>query len=304
MRQAVKSLQDAAHFDIMQIEFPSLASYLDYKGNSVTFLTEHDVTFVSCYRRFQLERAWPLKLRRFMAFATFLLYELQHLPRFDTVIAVTEHDRDVLLRWLPRLSVVPILSGVDCEYFAPPDHPPAIETLLFVGNFNHPPNIDAILFFVQEVWPELSNRFPNLRLLIVGAAPPLTIQAFANDRVIVTGRVPDVRPYYAQASAVVVPVRFGSGVRIKMLEAFAAGVPVISTTMGAEGIEAEPNVHYLLADSPEAFITQISRLIQDKSVGELLRRNARHLVESQYDWQVLAQQQLELYERRRRQRQS
>jgi len=299
LHRVVQGLQAQTPFDILQIEYPSMAQYLAYRQHSATLLTELDVTYLSCYRRFRLERSWPLKLRRFLGFITFFYYEMRQLPRFDTVIAMSDYDRQVLQRWLPHLAIEVIPNGVDCTYFAPRHQPAAEKTLLFVGNFRHPPNVDATLFLIAQVWPELRQSFPTLRLVIVGPEPPPEVQVAADTRLIVTGRVDDVRDYYAQADAMIVPLRFGSGTRLKILEAFATGVPVISTALGIEGIQAEPKRHFLQAETPQAFVQQVGRLLSDIALREQLACNARRLVEARYDWKVLAEQQMALYMRLR-----
>jgi len=289
-------LQTQTPFDILQVEYPSMAQYLVHQQGSVTLLTEHDITYLSCYRRFRLERSWPLKIRRFMGFITFFYYEMRQLPRFDAVIAMSEYDRQVLQRRLPRLFIEVIPNGVDCAHFIPrPQSTSTEKTLLFVGNFHHPPNVDAVRFLLDQIWPQLMQVYPSLRLIIVGPEPPPEVQAAANARLIVTGRVADVREYYAQADAIVVPLRFGSGTRIKILEAFAAGVPVVSTPLGIEGINAEPEKHFLQAETPQAFVQQIGRLLNTPVLGESLAREARRLVEEQYDWKALARRQFDLY---------
>jgi glycosyltransferase involved in cell wall biosynthesis len=298
LRRAVQSLQESVHFDIMQVDYPSLTPYLDYRRDSGTILTELDVTFLTCFRRFRAERVWSRKLRRFAAFVSFFYYEIRHLPRYDMVITMSDHDRQVLNRWLPRLPIAVIPNGVDCNHFALPEQLPDTQSpaLLFVGNFSHPPNVDAVLYFVQQVWPELSAHFPALRFLVVGYPSP-EIKAVTSERVVLCGQVPDIRDFYTQSSVFVVPVRYGSGTRLKVLEVFAAGVPMVSTSLGAEGIDAQPERDYLVADSPQAFVAQIARLLQDRALAESLRRNARRLVERTYDWGILAGQQMEVYER-------
>ncbi len=298
LHRTLQGLQAQTPFDILQIEYPSMAQYLRHRQDSVTLLTEHDVTYLSGYRRFRLERSWPLKIRRFMAFITFFYYEMRQLPRFDTVITMSDYDRQVLKRWLPHVPIEVIPNGVDCTHFVPCPHPATTEkTLLFVANFRHPPNVDAALFLLEQLWPALKQTFPALRLIIVGPEPPPEVQAAADARLIVTGWVPDVRDYYAQADAVVVPLRFGSGTRLKILEAFATGVPVVSTSLGIEGIDAAPERHFLQAETPQAFVQQIGRLLNTPSLGMELAREARRLVEEQYDWKALAKRQFDLYGR-------
>ncbi len=291
------SARSAQPNHIFQVDYPSLAQYLVHKGQATPVLTELDVTYLTLLRRARVEKNWLIKLRRLVASALFYAYEMRHLPRFDAVIAMSEHDRDELDQRLPGLNVISIPNGVDCAHFQFVPATPPGERLLFLGNFNHPPNVDAVLYFVEKVWPGLAARQPDLELMIVGADPPAQIVDRAEQHIHVLGRVDDVQVCYAQARALVVPMRFGSGTRLKILEAFAAGTPVISTALGMEGLDALPEQHYLAADSPEAFHRQIERLLTEPSLGEMLSQHARALVETHYDWQILADQQLTLYHR-------
>ncbi len=300
MRTLVGRLQAEHPADILQIDYPSLSTYLDFRGPSVTCLTELDVTYLTVYRRFLVERSWLRKLRRLLGSLTFFYYEMRQLPRYATVIAMSEYDRRTFQRWLPHLPLTVIPNGVNGEDFALAA-PPLSPALLFVGNFSHPPNTDAMVYFLQRIWPEVSARFATLRLMIVGEVPP-EIRALASDRVELVGQVPHPpRDCYRRATITIVPIRFGSGTRLKVLEAFAAYVPVVSTTLGAEGLDVTPEEHLLLADTPEAFVSQITRLLTDAALYRHLQLNARRLIEQRYDWPILAQQQLELYQRLLRQ---
>ncbi|MCL4394737.1 MAG: glycosyltransferase family 4 protein, partial [Chloroflexi bacterium] len=304
MRAAIQSLESTTRFQVLQIDFPSLAQYLDYRKDSVTVMTELDVTFLTLWRHFQVERSMRLKPRRLVAALLFFYYELSHLPRFDRVVAMSDFDRDVFRRWMPTLSVQVIPNGVDCAHFDSIQRRGEPPALLFVGNFAHPPNVDAVTFFVRAIWPELSQRFPDLKFIVVGDPTP-AVRALASDRIILAGRarnysspgspVPDIRDFYAQASVVVVPVRYGSGTRLKLLEAFAAGVPVVSTRMGAEGLQIEPEEHFLSAESPADFVAQTSRLLSDRQLADRLAAQARLVVENRYDWKILARMQVDMY---------
>lgn len=296
LHQALQSTQKTGTTQILQIDYPSLAQYHRYRGKAATVLTAHDVTYLTLKRRASLEDSLPIKLRRLLAAALFYRYEINMLPRFDAVVTMSEYDRQTFQAHMPHARLVSIPNGVDCAAFTLADYPPAQPRLLFLGNFQHPPNVDAVLYFAQEVWPRLSAQFGEVIFTIVGANPPDVVKALATDRIHVMGRVPDVNQFYAQALAMVVPLRFGSGTRLKILEAFGAGTPVISTSIGIEGLEVIPDTHFLAADTPEAFIAQVNRLLTEPTLGQLLRQNARALVEHQYDWKKLAAQQLELYE--------
>ena len=147
-------------------------------------------------------------------------------------------------------------------------------------------NVDAAVWFVNDIWPELP---PNsaLTFSIVGRDPKPEVRALAGDRVRVTGTVPDVRPYYAGALAAVVPLRIGSGTRLKILEAMAAGIPVISTRLGAEGLDLEDGTHLLLADSAGEMIAAVSRLAASPELWLRLSRSGREVVSRLYDGALL-----------------
>jgi glycosyltransferase involved in cell wall biosynthesis len=156
-------------------------------------------------------------------------------------------------------------------------------------------NIDGVLWFAKQGWPLIEAAHPGLRFTVVGRNPADSVQTLASRRIEVTGTVDDVRPYYREAFAVVVPLRIGSGTRLKILEAMAAGVPVISTRLGAEGIEAIPDRHILIADTPEEMSAAVRRLRAEPEIGSHLAEEARRLVLSRYDWAVIGSQLFQIH---------
>jgi glycosyltransferase involved in cell wall biosynthesis len=181
-------------------------------------------------------------------------------------------------------------NTVDVDRYRPgPDAPPPdprAPSLLFPAMFGHVPNAVAAEFLMGQLLPRLRARWPACRLLLVGAMPtPAMLRAAdADPNLVVTGAVPDVRPYLAAASAVAVPLFEGSGTRLKILEAFAAGVPVVSTAQGAEGICAAHEVHLLIAEDADAFAAAVARLVDDLELAGRLSRNALELVTRAYSW--------------------
>jgi glycosyltransferase involved in cell wall biosynthesis len=151
-------------------------------------------------------------------------------------------------------------------------------------------NVDAVTWFSRVAWPEIARNHPNLQFAIVGRDPTPEVRALNSDRIHVTGTVDDVRPFYAAAVAAVVPIRSGSGTRLKILEAMAAGVPVVSTRLGVEGIEAEDNVHLLLADSGPEIAAAVGRVASSSETRNRLSQAARALVCRVYDWSVIGKQ--------------
>jgi glycosyltransferase involved in cell wall biosynthesis len=204
------------------------------------------------------------------------------LPGFDLVVAVSDED----LRALPvppsQLAVIP--NGVDTASFSPTPLP-AGPRLVFTGALYTGPNRDGLQWFCREVLPLIRRQQPNATLTIAGMAPTADVAALgAVEGVNVLSDVADIRPFIGEARVVVVPLRVGSGSRLKILEALAAGRPVVSTTVGAEGLDLEPGRHLLLADEPAAFAEAVCRLIGDEASARSLVGPGRRAVEELYAW--------------------
>jgi glycosyltransferase involved in cell wall biosynthesis len=172
------------------------------------------------------------------------------------------------------------------EFFRPrSDDPPSDGcTVLFFGTFNYFPNRDGVLFFLREVWPKLLASHPQARLKIVGADPPPEVLAYKGPRVDVAGQVEDLRPHLAEAAVAIAPLLVGGGTRLKIVEAMAMAKPVVSTRLGAEGINATPDREILLADDPEAFAAAVGRILDDSELRARMGQAARALVEARFSW--------------------
>jgi glycosyltransferase involved in cell wall biosynthesis len=197
----------------------------------------------------------------------------------------------------PDARIEVIENGVDAASFTPAKEPGS--SVVFVGTMDYFPNIEAAVSFARTVWPVLHRRFPHLTLAIVGANPVPEVRALSElEGVTVTGTVPDVRPYYRDAFAAVVPLRSGGGTRLKILEAMAAGVPVISSTLGAEGLAVSPDRDILIADPdhPEAWVRSVETLSDSPELRSRVIAAGRHLAVRRYDWEVVGQRLSDLYE--------
>jgi glycosyltransferase involved in cell wall biosynthesis len=164
------------------------------------------------------------------------------------------------------------------------DPAPDGRTLVFFGQLSYVPNIDGLVHFFQEIWPRIAAASPDARCKIVGGSAPPAIRALAGPRVELTGFVPDLRPHLAEAAAVIVPLRLGGGTRLKIVEAMAMGKAIVSTTLGAEGIEAASGRDIVLADDPAAFADAASRLLADPGLAARIGRSARQLAVERYSW--------------------
>jgi len=210
--------------------------------------------------------------------------------------AVSEGDARRLEEWgASRVAVIP--NGVDLDYYRPaPLLPEEPGSLVFSGSMDWRANQDAVIWFLDAVQPELRRRC-DFKFTVVGRNPPSRLLRRANERVRVTGTVPDVRPFLVRSQVFVTPLRVGGGSRLKILEALALKRAVVSTTVGAEGLDVEPGRHLLVADEPAEFAEAVSRLLGDPELRRRLGESGRELVEERYDWDRLAALQAEFWRR-------
>ncbi len=213
-------------------------------------------------------------------------------PYADTVV-VSERDGEELTAINPKLKVTVIPNGVDTYTFRPRPVQ-RIPALLFVGNYEYAPNVDAALRLATEIFPAVQKRNPQAHLWLVGHAPPPELMALGSDTIRVTGRVPDVRPYLARASAFVSPLRLGAGIKNKVLEALAMGCPVVATPVSLDGIAVHDGQDALMADGVD-MVEAIVRLLEDADLRATLSANGRKLIESRYSWDHAAQEYEHLY---------
>ena len=222
-------------------------------------------------------------------------YERRALRRFSGVLAVSEEDRRALLRLDPTLNIAIVPNGVDSDYFnreaIAPQHSRLsahASALVFTGTLDFRPNVDALCWFVADVLPLIRGQRPDAHLLAVGKSPGAAARALAGPAVTIHADVPDVRPFIAGAAAYVVPMRMGGGVRLKLLEALAMASPVVSTALGAEGVEGlRAGAHLLLADDAPGFAAAVLRLLDEPTLGAALGLAGRRLVAERYDWRAL-----------------
>ena len=236
-------------------------------------------------------RRWPNALYSALQWQRLRRFERQVCQRADRVIAVSDADAAALRQLDPDLAPVVVPNGVETSDYrdlpAPPDdmREPAV---LFTGKMDFRPNVDAVLWFHRHVWPHVLKGHPDARFFVVGKHPHPRLRSIREDpSVVVTGYVPDVRPYMAGATVFVVPMRMGGGTRLKLLEAMAAGLPIVSTTMGAEGVDVTDREHLLLADGPEAYAEAVSQLIENTTARNELGQRAQARVIA-WDWERIA----------------
>jgi GT2 family glycosyltransferase/glycosyltransferase involved in cell wall biosynthesis len=297
MEVEIRRLLSERDFDIVQVEYTQMAQYVPNTARFCTLLTEHEVAFATHRRAFgSLPFSWE-KFKALMGWLMMVDYELKACRRFDKVVALTDADRKDLLTFEPKLDIEVVPMAVDCSCFMPQDMPEEPNTLVFIGYFRHSPNVHGIMRFCREILPLIRQEIPETKLFIVGSSPPDEIIRLGKmDNVVVTGWVEDIKPYIARSSVYVAPLWLGTGMRVKILEAWGMARPVVTTSIGSQGIDCTPGEDVLIADDPQGFAAQTVRLLTDKALREKLGRNGRKQVEAKYDWEIIIRRVEEMYD--------
>jgi sugar transferase (PEP-CTERM/EpsH1 system associated) len=275
-RSAVREMVRRFRPDLAQVEVFFMGVYLDELADIRTVLHMHDVAWVMWERLASVTRSIrrplvALEARRVRR------DELRICRTVDVCVTVSDTDQRRLLEAAGRsVRATAVAPGVDADALVPFPLAEGAHDLIFVGSMHYLPNVDAAEFFVHEVLPRIRREVPDVTFTIVGSRPTPAVQRLADQtRVRVTGAVDDVRPYYAAAAATVVPLRIGGGVRMKILEAMALAMPIVSTTIGAEGLGLTSGRELLLADGAEGLAEAAIRVLRDVELRRSLSTNAR-----------------------------
>ncbi len=285
--------------DVVQLEYTNMAQYRGDYRNIACVLFEHDIYFQSIGRALKENRGALWKLQAGFEYLRAIRYELRTLPKLDRIQVCSRENKVFLASFLPRLAPKiqdGLRAGVDtsCYSFRPRGREPY--TMLFLGSFRHLPNQAALNWFVRCVLPRVLERRPEARLVVVGSDPPprhgLSGPLHAID---LRGFVEDVREPLSRYAVFVCPILSGSGVRVKLLEAFASGIPVVSTRLGAEGLAGVDGEFCALADDPRTFAEKILALFEDPERAAAMAERARREVVSNWDSAAVTRRLIESY---------
>lgn len=282
--------------DVVVVDFPHAGVLVPPQIDSASVLFTHNVE-AEIFERHAARATgmwkivWPNQSRKMTRF------EGETLRRFDSVIAVSKRDAAELAQRYALPVVEATDTGVDLDFFAcnppGPDPVPDGGTLVFTATMSWPANVEGIHYLLDEVWPVLLRSRPNLKATIIGRNPPASLAEKIADRglnVNLTGFVDDIRPHVAAADVYVIPLWVGSGTRIKAFEAMAMGRPVVSTSLGVEGLDVTADKHFLRADNTPDFAASILSLLDDRARRTRIAAEARELMEDKFSWRVVARQ--------------
>ena len=295
-RQKFRELVATENFDLVHYEMFHTAQFrtdTDLPG----VLSQQNVDS-AIWRRLCGETTHPFyKFVYWTQQLAFQRYERVLSPRFDAVACTSDIDAAVFQQHSAEDTIEIIPNGVEVTHYQPDFSSEAPAHLIYIGSMDWYPNEDAVAFFVDEVLPRIQEKIPEVQFSIVGGNPSVRVQKLAErEGVIVTGRVPEIKPYFAEATVFVVPLRIGSGTRLKILEALAMGKAIVSTSVGAEGLDLKDGEEIFIADEPIAFADAVTRLLTDLSLRRKIGENGRTRVERDYDWRSIGEKLHNLYE--------
>ena len=300
MIDALRDLTHRVEFDIIQFEDSYMAHYQEYlpagwQGKRI--LTFIDIAYRQYDRIYRIETKILRKLRLWLYSRMMYNWEPQYAGNFDLSVTMSDIDRDLLLSRNSSLNITTIPNGVDTHEFQPLPMPvDGSNNLVYVGNMSYRPNADAVTYFCEEILPLIHQKIPNVQFWIVGNQPLPEVYDLQNEFVHVTGRVEDVQPFYQQSSVCVIPLRAGSGTRLKILEAMALGRPIVSTSVGAEGIDITDGDNILIGDDPQTFASHIVDLLQNQAAWQRIATQARQFAVDNYDWDSITDKLLKTFD--------
>lgn len=297
MRAKMRKLMQTHKYDLVHLDMLHLADYIDLCGNTPVALIEHNVEHVILDRRADNEtRPLHRAYLRYQA-AKLKSYEGRACQRAQHVVAVSELDAQQLRDLGPGARVTSVPNGVDTEYFRTSQTPRKPTSLVFVGGFTWFPNLDAITYFCEDILPKLLKTIPDIQLTVIGKQPdtPVAQEIAKHPNVTLAGLVEDIRPDVDAAAAYIVPLRIGGGTRLKILDALSMSKAIISTSVGCEGLDVEDGKTIVIADTPDAFVQAIVKVLADPAWADTIGQQGRQLVESRYDWAAVAKTLMAVY---------
>lgn len=288
----------AQYFDVVQFEFLPFAHYIElFPEKTIRVVVEHYIATLARKKNISL---WPPGLKKLYYAAELRKinrYERDILHQFDLCLATSQQDRKYLIKWCRLTNVMVSPNGVDIDFFSlqsqPPDQTDSLSepTLVYMGSFDlDPANADALVYLIDDIWPLIKKEVPAVRLEVIGRGLPRGfMDKNRDDTIRFRGYVEDIRPLLKRAAALVLPLRGGSGTKIRILTAMAMGIPVVATETASAGIEAQPEVNILIGNSPAKIADQTIRLLKGNGLKRKIGSAGRRLVEKNYSWTTIAQ---------------
>lgn len=285
----IKALIDSAEIDLVHFDLLHLAQYRKELNDFPSILVNHNVESLRVLRWSKVERNPFLKAFLLYQYRKLNSFEKKVCSEFDRCTVVSDTDKEFLVKLCGGGNFVTIPNGVDVDYFHISKGRIEPNTLVWAGSMSGAYNKDAVIYFLEKIWPNIQNEIPDARVTFVGNSPPKILKRMASQSTNVkcTGYVDDVRPYIANSAVFIAPLRSGSGTKVKVLNAMSQGKSVVTTSIGAEGIEAQVDEEIIIADDPEEFARKTVYLLKHSEEAQKIGQRARRVIEEKYDWEVI-----------------
>ena len=296
MQQKLDDLMSREPFDVVQIESSQMGSF-SLDPRAIHVLDEHNIEYELLYRMYSTEGSALRRMYNWLEFQKFKREEVASWQSVSGVVSTSAREERIMHDAAPAVPMIVAPNAVNVEYFYPSDEPTDASVLVMTGLMHYRPNIDGAAYFVREILPHILASRPDIVFYIVGAGATDEVMRLASDNVVVTGTVPDVRPYVYKSAVFVVPLRMGGGTRLKVLEGMSMAKAVVSTSLGCEGIDVSDNEHLVIVDEPTAFADAVLRLLADRERRLELGRKGRALVDRHYRWETVVERLEGFYDR-------
>lgn len=296
MQEKINELLSKNNFDAVHCEFSVMANY-DFDNDLLKVLDTHNVEYNNYRRMWEKSSSVLKRWFYYHEYQKVFEEEIKTLSKQDVIFSTSAEDRMIMEKNIPKVPNYIIPNGVDTSYFKP-NKSINVEpySMVFTGMMAYTPNYDGMLYFLDEIFPHIREEIPEAKIYIVGKRPPQELKNRESENVKVTGFVDDVRPYVWKSSVFVVPLRMGSGTRLKVIESLAMKKPVVSTTIGCEGINVEDEKSILIEDSPKEFAEGVLRLFKDQKLRSKLTSNGYEVIKNHYEWSSIGDKMLDIYD--------
>ena len=291
-------LTNEKSFDLIQIEDVVIAPIVKHLPRNVSkIIFFHNLLTLQYENVYKTKRHIPNKILSYVEYFWIKRFEKKLIKEFDVAVVLTEIERQRAQSISPNTHIVQIPLEIDPKEYAPKDIPTEFPSVAFSGTMSYYPNHEAVIYFTKYIFPMILDKFPNTKFYVVGKNPGHKIMRLRSDNVIVTGEVKTIQEFLLKSNVVVVPLLNGGGMRLKILEAFSLSKAVVSTLLGAEGIEYTDGKDILIADDPKIFADKVCCLLENVEKAKELGINARELVEKEYSVNAVWEKWKDLYER-------
>lgn len=287
MEEFIRKISKKQSFDVIYVDHDVMIQYLgavSTQNKALVIYDEHNISSLAAWRNFLIEKNPIDRLAYLLETTKWYFYEQKYFSHFNHIFAISPVDRKRLIKRgiiSKKITFLPIpIKTKPIFKFNPKE-----KNILFIGLMSWKPNEDGFWWFYKKIFPKIKKEIPGVRLTVIGAYPSKLMKEIAkiDDNLEILGYVKSLRPYLKKALVFIVPIRSGGGIRIKILDAFSKGIPVVSTTIGAEGIGVRNKREILIADNPEKFAKAVAKVLQDKELAQSLSLRGINFVKENYN---------------------